>query len=68
MAGTDKYLYGLQIVVPGLAVCVCEFSMFVNAPNKQESLLVHGQAIYFFKEKYRYRQKKNVMFGKIRLA
>ena len=20
-----KYLYGLQVVVPGLAVCVCEF-------------------------------------------
>ena len=21
----NKYLYGLQVVVPGLAVCVCEF-------------------------------------------
>ena len=21
----NKYLYGLQLVVPGLAVCVCEF-------------------------------------------
>ena len=25
----NKYLYGLQVVVPGLAVCVCDFSMFV---------------------------------------
>ena len=28
-----KYLYGLQVVVSGLPVCVCGFSMFVNAPT-----------------------------------
>ena len=33
------YLYHLQIVVPGLAVCVCEFSVFVNAPTIQELFL-----------------------------
>ena len=31
VAGTfpacNKYLYGLQVVVPGLAVCVCEFKL-----------------------------------------
>ena len=32
-----KYLYGL---VPGLAVCVCVFSMFVKAPTIQELFLV----------------------------
>ena len=26
----NKDWYGLQVVVPGLAVCVCDFSMFVN--------------------------------------
>ena len=31
-----KYLYGLPIVVPGSAVCVYVFSMFVNAPTIQE--------------------------------
>ena len=36
----NKYLYGLQVVVPGLAVCVCDFSMFVNAPTIQELFLV----------------------------
>ena len=30
-------LYGLQVVVPGLAVC--DFSMFVYAPTIQESFL-----------------------------
>ena len=28
----DKYLYTLQVVVPGLAAYVCAFSMFVKAP------------------------------------
>ena len=32
----DKYFYSLQIVVPVLTVCECEFSMFVNAPTTQE--------------------------------
>ena len=34
-----KYLYGLQVVVPGLAVRVCDFSMFVNVPTIQEVFL-----------------------------
>ena len=25
-----KYLYGLQVVVPGLADCVCDFSMYLS--------------------------------------
>ena len=29
----NKYLYDLQIVVLGLAVCVCIFSIFVNVHN-----------------------------------
>ena len=37
-----KYLYGLQIVVPGLAVCICDFSMFLNAPTIQELFLKRG--------------------------
>ena len=41
----NKYLYDLQVVVPGLGVCVCEFIMFVNAPTIQEKFLVW--AIYF---------------------
>ena len=32
----DKYLYGLQVVVPGLVVCACDFFMFVTAPTVQE--------------------------------
>ena len=36
----NKYLYGLQVVVPGLAVFVCAFSMFVKAPTIQELLQV----------------------------
>ena len=35
----NKYLYGLQVVVSGLAVSVCVFSIFVNAPTLQEFLL-----------------------------
>ena len=38
--GRNKYLYGLQVVAPGLAVCVCVFSIFVNAPTIQELFLV----------------------------
>ena len=40
-----KYLYGLQVVVPGLAVCVCDFSMFVNAPTVQELFKVWGNIL-----------------------
>ena len=29
----NKYLYGLQSVVPGLTVCVCDFFMFVKRTN-----------------------------------
>ena len=36
----NTYLYGLQAVVLGLAVCVCVFSMFVNAPMIHELFLV----------------------------
>ena len=36
----NKYLYGLQVVVPGMAVCVCDVSMFVNAPTIQGLFLV----------------------------
>ena len=36
---------GLQIVVPGLSVCLCIFSMFVNALTKQEFLLVWGNVL-----------------------
>ena len=36
----NKYLYDLKIVVPGLAVCVCDVSMIVNAPTIQELFLV----------------------------
>ena len=31
----NKYLYGLQVVVLGLAVCVCDF-LFLKAPPIQE--------------------------------
>ena len=41
----SKYLYGLQIVVPDLAVCVCVFSMSINAPTIQELFVV----FFFFK-------------------
>ena len=34
----NKSLFVLQIVVPGLAVNVCEFSLFVNSPTIQELL------------------------------
>ena len=34
----NKYLYGLQLVVPDL--WVCDYSMFVNATTIQESCLV----------------------------
>ena len=37
-----KYLCGL-LVVPGLAVCVCDFSTLVNALTIQEVFLVWGQ-------------------------
>ena len=40
----NKYLYGLQIIVPGLAVCVCEI-MLVNTPTIQEIFLVWGTVI-----------------------
>ena len=43
----NKYLYGLQIVVLGLAVCVCGFSVFVNAPTIQESFLERGNVVFF---------------------
>ena len=36
----NKYLYGLQVVVPGLVLFVVDFSMFVNAPIIQELFLV----------------------------
>ena len=39
IAAWNKYLYGLFVVVPGLAVCVCVCSMFVNAPTIQELFL-----------------------------
>ena len=32
----NKYMYGLQVVASGLAVCVRVLSMFVNAPTVQE--------------------------------
>ena len=36
----NKYLYGLQVVVLGLTVCVCDRSMFVKATTIQEKILV----------------------------
>ena len=36
----NKHWYDLQVVYPGLAVCVCDFSMCINAPTRQEKLLV----------------------------
>ena len=38
----NLYLYGLQVVVPGQAVCVCDFSMIVNAPTIQDLFLEWG--------------------------
>ena len=38
----NKYLYGLQIVVPGVPVCVCDFSLFVNAPMILEIYIVRN--------------------------
>ena len=38
--GRNKYLYCLQVVVPGLVVYVSNFSMFVNGPTIQELFLV----------------------------
>ena len=29
----NKYLYGLQIVIPGLAVCVCQFICLLTHPR-----------------------------------
>ena len=37
-----KYLYGLQVVVLDQAVCVCNFSMVINAPTIQELSLVRN--------------------------
>ena len=34
----SKYLYDLHVVVPGLAICVRDFSIFVNAHMVQELL------------------------------
>ena len=45
----NKHLYVLQIVVPGLTVCVCEFSMFANALTIQE--LFPGRAKFTLKKK-----------------
>ena len=33
---TEQIFVWSQIVIPELAVCVCDFSMFVNAPTIQE--------------------------------
>ena len=41
----NKYLYGLQVVVPFLGICVCDFSMFVDAPTTQE-LFLEWEATY----------------------
>ena len=41
----NKYLYGLQVVVPGLAVC--DFPMFVNASTVHELFLVQGSVFFF---------------------
>ena len=49
----NKYLL-LQVVVPGLAVCVYDFSMFVNALKIQELFLVCGQ---------RFSEKKSVVYS-----
>ena len=38
----SKYLYSLQVLVAGLAFCICDFSMYVNAPKKQELFLERG--------------------------
>ena len=35
----NEYLYGPQVVVPSLNVCVYDFYMFVNALTIQESCL-----------------------------
>ena len=32
----SKYLYGLQVVVSDLAVCICDFSVFVNARHRND--------------------------------
>ena len=37
-------LYDLQVVVPGLAVCVCDFSVFVNETEITRSV---GQSFFF---------------------
>ena len=31
----NKYLYGLQVVVPGQAVCVCDFSVYKRTHDIQ---------------------------------
>ena len=38
----NQCFYNLQVVVPGLAVCVCNISMFVNAPFILELLPVRS--------------------------
>ena len=41
----NKYLHGLQVDVPGLAVCVYNFSMFVNAPTILKLFTVYGNVL-----------------------
>ena len=43
MTGVDPCTEQIQIVVPGLALCVCVFSVFVNAPTIQEIFIVWGK-------------------------
>ena len=55
----NKYLNGLQVVAPGLAVCVCFFSMFVNTLTHDTGIisrvgrslkikLINNTNIFFF--------------------
>ena len=46
----NKYLCDLQLV-PGLAVSVCDLSVFVHAPTIQEFIIrSEGQFFYFIRE------------------
>ena len=39
----NKFLYGLHVVVPGLAVCVCDFFVFIKRTHDTGSILSVGQ-------------------------
>ena len=46
----NNYIYDLHLVVPGLAVCICEFKCFINVSTIQEKFLQWG-SIFLIRKK-----------------